>query len=203
MINRSDIFTTRAVAPNAHHAAANPRLHAAMTMMYRSLKSDAFHHPLPGKHHGLPHGQASHAGLSPAKKFSPVSTAAHVHSAKAQKSASTTVDTAALAHNITAAIKAGGGDETSKSLHPSVAGTQTPLQRLLFKAVSALPPAVLATRPALLAAVQAGFQTQGGRQLALAANILDASLVGDISRPVATADTAPPRRMLGLATTVT
>jgi hypothetical protein len=99
------------------------------------------------------------------------------------------------ARTIRAAIEIDRG-QSAAPLNPLDPATQTPLQRALLEAVNQFAPQQLAASPALLAAVRAGFQTGGGRKLAFAAHILDASLVGDLSQPVPAANGAPPRRRL-------
>ncbi|MES2889589.1 MAG: hypothetical protein V4739_16470, partial [Pseudomonadota bacterium] len=72
----------------------------------------------------------------------------------------------------------------------------TSLQRLLDAAVNGLPRTVLLASPDLLAAVRAGFQTEGGRQFAFDTHLIDASLVGDFSQPLATPGAVQPHRRL-------
>ncbi|MES2890104.1 MAG: hypothetical protein V4739_19065 [Pseudomonadota bacterium] len=103
---------------------------------------------------------------------------------------------AALAAGIRAATLSDAGANTHAGFNPLDPQTLTPLQRLLLQAVKEISPAELASSPDLLAAVQAGFQTAGGRQLALECHILDAGLVGDLTRPVTGASTGSSRRRL-------
>ncbi|MES2887725.1 MAG: hypothetical protein V4739_06900 [Pseudomonadota bacterium] len=73
--------------------------------------------------------------------------------------------------------------------------TGTPLQRLLDQAVNGRTLEQLKSSPALLAAVRAAFQTEGGRQFAIDANIIDPSLVGDLSLPVTPGGTQQARTL--------
>ncbi|MES2886923.1 MAG: hypothetical protein V4739_02825, partial [Pseudomonadota bacterium] len=102
---------------------------------------------------------------------------------------------AALAARIDAEIKADSGT-SGLPWDPLDPTSSTPLQTLLDEAVNGLPRSVLLASPSLLAAVRAGFQTEGGRQFALAANIIEADLVGDLSQPVAPVGAVQPRRRL-------
>ncbi|MES2887726.1 MAG: hypothetical protein V4739_06905 [Pseudomonadota bacterium] len=100
-----------------------------------------------------------------------------------------------LAQNIRQAIQADSGPGT-RPWSPTDPESGTLLQRLLAEAVYGLPRSELLASPALLSAVQAGFQTEGGRQFALDANVIEAVLVGDLSQPLAPAGHAQPRRRL-------
>jgi hypothetical protein len=61
--------------------------------------------------------------------------------------------------------------------------TLTPLQRALFTALNGMSKEELERHPELLAAVRAGFATEGGQQLAVILNLLDADIVGDLGHP--------------------
>ncbi len=90
---------------------------------------------------------------------------------------------ARLTTGIRAAIQADSRkSDRDPSLHDPE--TMTPLQRLLFTVVNGMPRELLEQHPELLAAVQDGFATEGGRQLALTVNMMDGGLAGDGSDPL-------------------
>lgn len=188
MIDRARVFTSRAAALRDRHSAPAVDLSAALAVIHRSLRY------LPDRADSTLPRSANRSGRSAVEKFV-FSNTAEQHSAEIRKPVNKAVNTASLPSDIGAATKANGG-KSVLPLNVLDPNSQTPLQRLLLKAVKELTPAQLAASPALLTAVSAGFQTQGGRQLALAANILDASLVGDLRQPVAAAGGTQARRRL-------
>jgi hypothetical protein len=90
---------------------------------------------------------------------------------------------ARLTTGIRAAIQADSG-KSDRDPSPHDPETMTPLQRLLFTVVNGMPRELLEQHPELLAAVQDGFATEGGRQLALTVNMMDGGLAGDGSDPL-------------------
>lgn len=114
------------------------------------------------------------------------------------QAATTAAETKALADQIQAAILS-GSQASATPFDPLAPETATPLQVLLDTVLNGRTLAELEASPELLAAVRAAFQTEGGRQYAFDANIIDASLVGDLSQPLAAPGTAPVPRVLSEA----
>lgn len=81
----------------------------------------------------------------------------------------------------------GAGKSTSANFTTLDLSTMTAQQRALYSITEDVPRDVLMATPALLAAVRAAFQTAGGRELALEAQIYDADFVGDLAQPAGAA----------------